>query len=511
MGGNPEEGSDRSGPGLGRGSLRGAQGIVPKAGSPLLARHALGALVTLSGTVFLSLALGLAGWGVFATAIFLFVAMEGILANNGIAAFIIQNPKSQPVQEATGNTLQCLVGLSMFCVSLGLAAAFVIAGKAGARPLVILFPLVGCGAFLTSFSTVPMALMAKKLRFRSVARIELSGVVVLYGLAVVLAAAGAGVELLGIAFVAKGGVSAVLAFLFARPRKLFALKRSSLREIYRTGGPIALSNVGAWFTEAGMPLIAGALLGTAALGIYRIAYTVLNYPRVLAYIFGRVLFSALSAEDRPDVRRKLAWRTFLGLSVMLSPAILTIGALASIWAPGIFRKPEWSALPSVFLVAGFHWTLYTLVYIPIQTLIVARRTQSVIAYFAVYSAVFLVGTVLLSPVLDILSMPVAGTFAAVASVPLLLHRFRQTYRGGSFWVLVQQLLVLVPLCGVVWYLGGAGKAAVAVLIWFAAVGLHLALHRRARYYAWSFLQGFASRPEDRGAPAGLDAGNKDRN
>ena len=124
--GNLEECPDAGLPEPDRTSASQRQRAVWKGGSPLLARHAFGALVTLLGTFALSLVLGFVGWGDFAAAIFLFVAMEGILANNGIAAFIIQNPNLKALEEATGNTLQFLVGALTFCVSLGLSVVLVL-------------------------------------------------------------------------------------------------------------------------------------------------------------------------------------------------------------------------------------------------------------------------------------------------------------------------------------------------------------------------------------------------
>jgi O-antigen/teichoic acid export membrane protein len=454
----------------------------------LLARHGVGTIVGLAGTIILPLALGVRDWGYFATAFFFSTAVEMILANNGISAFIIQSSVS-PADEATANALQFILGLLMFLFSC-LASFFCsIASDGGYSPLVYLLPMVGLSALLSSFSTVPLALMAKKFHFGRVAVIELTGLVSLYAVSIPLALCKTPVEVLAIGFVVRAAMWAALGYLYERPRKLLTVHNTSLKKILRIGGPVCLSNAGAWFVEAVIPLVAGMLLGTAALGVYRITYAILNFPRVISYIFGRVLFSILSAENNLQIKSNLSWKVFLGLTNLLSPVILTIGALSPLWAQLIFVKREWTDLPIVLLPAGIHWTFYTMCYIPIQALIAARKSYIVVRYFTLYSIFFLFATLGGAAFLGIITVPIAGIAASVASL-LLLKEFPKTYYGGGFGALIEQLILLLPASIITWYLARSGKSVACLVLWVLAIAFWLAYSKDGRHWIKAFVLDF---------------------
>jgi PST family polysaccharide transporter len=454
----------------------------------LLLRHAGGMGIGLVGSIILPMALGITEWGHLATAIFLSMAMEGVLAQNGISAFLIRSPGLVARNQAVAHTLQVLLGLVMMAAlaGAGLATAWWIAQSSS---LVWLFPCAGGAGLLASLAAVPTALLAKRMDFGRIAIIELAGVLALYGVSIPLAMVGLGTGLVGLGLVARGAVMAATAWAWMRPEEYWSLDRRTAGRILRESIPVATTSFGACFTETIMPLLAGLLVGTTAVGFYRIAYTIVNYPRVLVYVMGRVLFSLLGGASPPRRPNRLAWRTFLGSSLLLMPITLTVGAMAPLYVPRIFRDSQWAGLDLVFLLAAVHYTFYLLAYIPGQTLIAIGRSRDYTRFYVLYSAVMLAGTLAMSRWLGAATMPVAGIAASVALISLV-RRFRQACPfGASRGALRNQLLLLVPAALLVWWLGRRGWEVTALGAWIAAVLTWIAASRIGRYNVSALLAG----------------------
>src|SRR5256884_3672084 len=202
--------------------------------------------------------------------------------------------------------------LNGMAVLLGLAG--VLASCAAAIPLGHFFrapqlPLVVVAMsstfVITSFKTVPFALLQRDLRFKALALIDLSQALVLAISMVAFAVVGFRYWTLvcgGVvgALVSTGAILRLRRVALARPR----LK--ALRQAMTLSSDVLISRLG-WYVSANTDfLVAGRILGKAALGFYNVAWILASVPvDKVAALVGQVtpaFFSAVQA-DHAAMRR----------------------------------------------------------------------------------------------------------------------------------------------------------------------------------------------------------------
>jgi O-antigen/teichoic acid export membrane protein len=154
--------------------------------------------------------------------------------------------------------------------------------------LALAFPLSGIG-------TVQQALLERESRFRTVARIETISAACGLALAVGLALAGAGVWSLVGQMLLSTSLTAVQVALAApwRPRRVFPFK--ALREVAGFGAHISLFQGLIYLERNADNMIIGRMLGSAALGLYAMAYKIMLFPlQNITGVATRALLPAMS-------------------------------------------------------------------------------------------------------------------------------------------------------------------------------------------------------------------------
>lgn len=237
------------------------------------------------------------------------------------------------VRELSVGQINQLNGLA---VLLGLAG--VLASCAAAIPLGHFFhapqlPLVVVAMsttfVITSFKTVPFALLQRDLRFKALALIDLSQALVLAISMVVFAVAGFRYWTLvcgGVvgALVSTGAILRLRRVPFARPRP------KSLRQAMTLSSDVLISRL-CWYASANADfLVAGRILGKVALGFYSVGWTLASIPvDKVAALVGQVtpaFFSAVQT-DRPAMRRYLL-RITEGIALITFPASVGLALVA---------------------------------------------------------------------------------------------------------------------------------------------------------------------------------------
>ena len=226
--------------------------------------------------------------------------------------------------------------LNGMAVLLGLAG--VLASCAAAIPLGHFFrapqlPLVVVAMsstfVITSFKTVPFALLQRDLRFKALALIDLSQALVLAISMVAFAVVGLRYWTLvcgGVvgALVSTGAILRLRRVPFARPR----LK--ALRQAMTLSSDVLISRLG-WYVSANTDfLVAGRILGKAALGFYNVAWILASVPvDKVAALVGQVtpaFFSAVQADHA--AMRRYVLRITEGIALITFPVSLGLVLVA---------------------------------------------------------------------------------------------------------------------------------------------------------------------------------------
>jgi PST family polysaccharide transporter len=257
----------------------------------------------------------------------IYLGLITLVSEFGLGSTVITLRDLSEDQVAQLNGLALLIGVGSFALSCVAAIPLGLFFRAPQLPPVV--AAMSTAFLITAFKTVPGSLLQRDMRFRALALIETWR-------AVLLAVSMIAFALLGLRYwtlVIGGLLSAVLstgATLALRRHRFAWPRRQSLAHAMTFTRHILISRL-AWYTYSNADfLVAGRLLGKAALGLYDLGWTVANAP--IEKITGLVaqvtpaVFSAVQT-DHAALRRYLL-RITEGLALITFPASLGLALVA---------------------------------------------------------------------------------------------------------------------------------------------------------------------------------------
>jgi len=407
---------------------------------------------------FLATFIRAADYGLYALAL-PFAILTTILFDAGFGPLVVRPATIERRMIASLHALALGVGLLsvavLLALSFGVAAVFPDPRLPGALRVMAVVPLLGLAA------AVPRAVLERDLRYDTIAKVEVIALALASMVAIGAAYWGAGVWSLFALSIVQAGARCVS--FNALRRVSIAGSRADLGRIYADGKWITLQNMQVYLNRNLDNVLVGAYLGTAALGVYAMAYQVVIVPlQAVAWPFGAVLMSQLRRLSG-DPARADALNGVLLLTLWLTAPALAVAAVLCPELVALYLKPSWSALPflvqllSLSCIAQVLGSFYGTVLISYGDL---RRNFLVgLVNTACLAVIFGLCTMLF----DLKTMVVAYTlYSGMFGVTLLALSYR---RAGKRLVghlrplsppLVTALLVLVCGLGVGHMLPGVG-------------------------------------------------------
>jgi PST family polysaccharide transporter len=345
------------------------------------------------------------------------LAMFELLTRVGFAATVIRRERLDRADASTflwaSVALGLVAGLLAVLIS-GPAAA--LAGDVEAAPLVALAAVT---LPINLAGRIPLGLLSRDLRFRTIAVIEIWGIAVHGVVAVLLAIAGFGALAVVIGQVSRSIVLLVGAFVTARFRPLITFKGSAIREELSfnaawLGGDLityASKNSDYWFV--------GNTLGTGSLGVYYVAYVIPTMLRRRITAIGHEVFYPIASRIQSDRSRLVgAYLRIAGLvGFVVTPAMLGLAAVADL-AIDIGFGDKWSeaASPMRLIAVASAMTASVVVGAPIFP---AIKRPGVLVTIGLSSLGVLVAGLVVAFRLGTLTA-VAGAVLGAATVEVLL-------------------------------------------------------------------------------------------
>ncbi|WP_372785070.1 lipopolysaccharide biosynthesis protein [Phenylobacterium sp.] len=294
-------------------------------------RSAVGAAVTLvaqgvkfvlrfGSTVVMARLLAPAEFGLVAM-VSPIVAFAVALNDVGFSQAIIRDHALPPKQ------ISSLFWLSLL-VSAGLAAVLLVASPVAAlvyrEPHVtaVLAAMTGW-LLLSTLSMVPLAILAREMRFVSATVADLAGIALGIGATIWAAWAGFSYWSLVIGQVVGAGATAVLAFALSRWRPSLPGIAPGTGEIARFGANLTGVSVAGYVSMTADNIIVGAFAGKVALGLYDRSYGLVLQPlnQLLAPL-NRVALPLLSRVRDDPARYRRIYVQMLKLSLLLTAPVM---------------------------------------------------------------------------------------------------------------------------------------------------------------------------------------------
>jgi len=255
----------------------------------------------------------------------------------GTAVLAVRELSVEQINQLNG--LAVLLGLASLLASCALAIPLGRFFHAPQLPLVVV--AMSTTFVIASFKTLPLALLQRELRFKALALIDL-------GQALILAVSMIGLAVAGFRYwtlvcgavlgslVSTGAVLRVRRLPFAWPHP------KSLKAAITLSSSVLISRL-CWYLSANADfLVAGRILGKAALGFYNVGWTMASVPvDRIATLVGQVtpaFFSAVQA-DRAALRRYVL-RITEGIALITFPLGLGLALVARDFV-GAVLGPKW--------------------------------------------------------------------------------------------------------------------------------------------------------------------------
>ena len=239
---------------------------------------------------------------------------------------LIQRPRLDSDElHAAFWSVNSLAGFAVLLIAL---AATRIAALFGQSALAALLIAATGAAGLRALSTVPRALLARRMDFRTLTLARLAGQLLGSVAAVLLAFGGAGAWSLLAQVTLMHAVAGVIVFRAARWRPALRLPRAGLRHLWAFAPSVSLFTALSHIITRSDDLLIGYRLGATALGYYALAYGLMAW--VVRDVLGgaaTVLYPALARRQEDRARLRQTYLSSLRLAAWFAYPTLVLLAV----------------------------------------------------------------------------------------------------------------------------------------------------------------------------------------
>lgn len=353
-------------------------------------------LLSWVSTIVVARLLSPADYGLVAMAT-VYLGLTTMVTDFGLGSAIVALRELNEEVTAQLHAVAALIGVAAFAISCIVALPL---SRFFATPALIpVLIVLSTALVLDSLRTVPMAMLARDVRFKSLSLLEGLKVVIAVAFTLLLAALGAGYWALVLGNVIAAAI-VTLVVLVILPQRMGRPRLETLKSTLKFSSSFLIGQL-AWYGYSNADfVVAGRVLGRIALGEYTLAWTLTSAPadKIMA-VFGRVMPTMLAAAQRDlEALRRYFFLFTEALAILIVPACAGLALVASDF---------------ILLVFGAKWAAMVA---PLQML-------------CIYTAVHIIGTAT-TPVLQVTGH---ASFPARCGVLTLLALPPAFYFAGSRW------------------------------------------------------------------------------
>lgn len=285
-----------------------------------------GQVVQFAASIVLARLLLPSAYGLVAI-VWTFTGFAFLFNDLGIGAALVQSKRITEADASTAFLMNAAVGVVLTLLVLALSGPLAaLVHQPGVASLLALASV----AFMLSNTTVPTALLERRMRFRAVAIIDFTTTALGLAISVCAAALGAGAKSLVIGPLFTMASGTVVSFLVAGWLPRARPTRESAHKLFTFGKHVTGFNVVNYWARNGDNLLIGRFVGASELGLYNRAYMLMLMPvSQVTGVLGRVLLPVFSAmQDDPARLRAAVLRVSRASGALFFPLVLGLAATA---------------------------------------------------------------------------------------------------------------------------------------------------------------------------------------
>ena len=278
---------------------------------------------------------------------------------------------------------------------------------------------------ISGLSILQQALFERKLQFRILARVEMTGVMVGAMVGVGSAFAGAGVWALVAQSISSTASISLLLWYFSdwRPRLIF--HRGEINRVRSYSLNLLGFNVFNYFARNADYLLIGKFLGATPLGIYTLAYRMMLYPlQSITTVICRVMFPVYSKLQDDDASFRVVYlRTASMIAFVTFPLMLGLFAVAEPFIRTVFGAKWIPVIPliRIFAPVGMLQSIESTVGAIYQ----AKSRTGAMFLWGIFSGLLSIGAFAVGLHWGVLGVTIGyAVWSAVILVPCLVIPFR---------------------------------------------------------------------------------------
>ena len=258
----------------------------------------------------------------------IFVAVAESLINGGFARALIQ--KKEATQADVCSVFYVNIAVGLIATGLLFVVAPLIADFYNQPILSPLAKTLSLTIVLSSFGMIHYVILAKRIDFRTVTKVNLIASLVSGAIGVTLAALGYGVWSLVVQQITSTLFRTALLWLFNTWRPVLVFSIKSLNEMFGFGSRVLASDLLNQIFDNIYLLVIGKIFSAADLGYFARAKTMQEIPtQALSGMVGRVTFPVFSSIQDDPARLKRGLRKALTILVLVNfPIMIGIAAVA---------------------------------------------------------------------------------------------------------------------------------------------------------------------------------------
>ncbi len=422
----------------------------------LSGRNALIQVIVFLGFFLLSRFLDPVEFGIYIVVSEL-VGILGYFSDIGLAAALIQKKKPPTITEtrATFTLQQCLVFSSV--------SAFLVLGPLLSTKIASLSPLEKelLFAFIASFvlaslKTVPSVLLERRLKFETIALVDLVENILFYSVAVFFAARGAGTRSYVWAILVRSFVGVLLIYYLSDWKPGFSFKFKKVKNLFHFGIPYQLNSLIALLKDRLSTIFVWGIVGNYGISMVGWALRWSQAPlRFVMDVVMKITFPSFSRlQEDPDILSRAIQKSIFFISSFVFPSLvglcLTVPDLISIvpaygkWLPALLPLYFMSInsliasittpLTNAFNATGhikitfrlmLFWTILTWIFFPILAKLFGYQGLAAAHALVALSSLLvwpLAGRLFKVQILKTVKWPILGSLS-MAALLFLINRF----------------------------------------------------------------------------------------
>ena len=277
-------------------------------------------------TILLARLVGPEAFGIVAQAI-VYIAIVGLLLDQGFSSALIQRPQVDEDMPGAVVSVNLVVGTALMLMTIAIASVW--ADFMGTPELTLVVVFLAPTLVLRSACVTPRAMLLRRMRFRTIAAVDVTAAIAGGAIGVTAALLDASYWALVVQIVVTDLVMLLMLLMAGvgiRPNRQLERLHEIMAFSWRAFAAGLLINSVSRNIDN---LLVGKFQGPEALAFYGLAYRLLLLPvQLLSMTVGAVLFPAFSrrAEDLADIRSDLTRATRTLAALVLPAMALVAGA-----------------------------------------------------------------------------------------------------------------------------------------------------------------------------------------